>query len=232
MKKNVKSIVSVLLAAVTALLVGCRPKEYEVVDEHGNAVQTVDYSAPEFHITETTKTSPDTDGVDVVFFADSEDGIFYRKDGDTLRSFYVSGVDMGLSAATTDMDNPNVSFETYLEWFTQIKEMHANTVRVFTEMPPQFYSALLDYNTRNADDPLYLMHGIWFPENYMWDYPMEAFDEDEVVIKAFEKSAREICDVVHGNCKGITYGKQTNVNYSYDVSKWLVGYILGLEWSA
>lgn len=232
MKKYAKCILSVLLAAITAILAGCGQKEYEVVDANGNTVLNADYSAPEFHIEEKTKTSPDTGGVDVVFFADSEDGVFYRKDGDTLRSFYVSGVDMGLSDATTDMDNPNVSYETYLEWFTQIKEMHANTVRVFTEMPPQFYTALLDYNTQHGDDPLYLMHGIWFPENYMWDYPMEAFDADEVVIKAFEKSAREISDVVHGNCKGITYGKQTNVTFSADVSKWLVGYILGLEWSA
>lgn len=232
MKRLIKNSVSVLLAAATAFLVGCGQKTYEVVDEHGNSVVNDGYSAPEFHIEATTKTSPDTGDVDVVFFADGEDGIFYRKDGDTLRSFYVSGVDMGLSAATTDMDNPDVPYETYLEWLTQIKEMHANTVRVFTEMPPQFYSALLDFNTQHADDPLYLMHGIWFPENYMWDYPMEAFDEDEVVIRSFEKSVREICDVVHGSCKGITYGRQTNVNYSYDVSKWLVGYILGLEWSA
>lgn len=232
MRSVFKSVTSVLLAAATALLAGCGQKEYEIVDGNGNTVLNTDYTAPEFHIKETTKTSPDTGGVDVVFIADKEDRIFYRKDGETLRSFYVSGVDMGLSAATTDMDNPNVPYETYLEWFAQIKEMHANTVRVFTEMPPQFYSALLDYNTQHPEDPLYLMHGIWFPENYMWDYPMEAFDEDEVVIRAFEKSAREICNVVHGNCKGITYGRQQNVDYSYDVSEWLVGYILGLEWSA
>ena len=120
MRSIFKSVASVLLAAATALLAGCGQREYEVVDGNGNTVQNADYTAPEFHIEEKTKTSPDTGGVDVVFIADKEDRIFYRKDGDTLQSFYVSGVDMGLSAATTDMDNPDVPYDALPESFPPI----------------------------------------------------------------------------------------------------------------
>lgn len=232
MKKITKQAIALLQAAALLLLCGCAGKEYETVDGDGNVIHQTDYQAPEFHLTATTKTSPDTGGVSVVFLADKEDRVFYRIDGEEMRSFYVSGVDMGLSDATTDLDDPNVPYETYLEWFGQIKAMHANTVRVFTEMPPQFYAALLDHNMEHADDPLYFMQGIWFPEKYMWDYPMDALDEDGVVLRAFEKAVKEVSNVVHGNCVGVTYGKRANAAFVYDVSPWLIGYILGLEWSA
>ena len=223
---------ALLIIVGLLMLCGCTEKGYQLFDRYGNRRYKTDYKAPEYHLISKTKQSPGTGEVRVVFTADQQDGLFYRIDGERMSSFYVSGVNMGLSDATTDLNDPNISYETYMEWFGLIKKMHANTVRVFTEMPPQFYQALLDYNQQNGTDPLYLIHGIWFPEDYMWGYPVDAFDDDGVVVRAFKKSVKEIVDVVHGNCEGISYGAQTDVRYVYDVSPWLVGYILGLEWSA
>lgn len=37
----------------------------------------------------------------------------------------------------------------YLKWFEQIGAMNANTIRVYTLLPPQFYSALVYYNEKS-----------------------------------------------------------------------------------
>ena len=135
---------------------------------------------------------------------------------------------MGLTEATTDLANPDVSYDTYREWLRLIGDMHANTVRVFTVMPPQFYAALYDHNTA-AQKPLYLIQGIWFNENDMYACD-NAFAEDERIVTAFQRAARETVDVIHGNSDYTDYGKTKNAVYAHDVSPYLAGYILGLEW--
>jgi len=141
---------------------------------------------------------------------------------------YLKGVNMGLTEATTSLDNPNVSYSTYLDWFAMIAAMNANTVRVFSVMPPQFYKALRDYNEGKAQ-PLYLIHGIWFNETYMESIG-DAYD-GTVIYDAFTRAARETVDIVHGNSSDTTYGEIVNAVYDCDVSPYLAGYVLGLEWT-
>ncbi len=183
-------------------------------------------AAPEIPSDQLTVPDIDSGGVTLHFRAVNQ--YFYRKNEDGWGAAYLKGVNMGLTEATTDLNNPNVSYETYREWLSLIAEMNANTVRVFTAMPPQFYAALYDHNAE-ASSPLDLIQGIWFNETYMTEGD-NAFEEDGRTVEAFKRAVRETLDMIHGNSDYTDYGEIQNAVYSHDVSPYLAGYILGLEW--
>ena len=88
---------------------------------------------------ETAIENVDTNGNNIEFVAQGD--YFYHNDNKKWNRVILKGVNMGLTLATTNLNNPDVSYETYMEWFEQISEMNANTVKVFTIMNPDFYQA-------------------------------------------------------------------------------------------
>ena len=219
MKSLIPKKVMILSAAALLCVAACLIFRFAVLDSPTPGKE--EQSGPAL-----TAPGIDSGGVTLGFRAVND--YFYRSDGEKWSAVYLNGVNMGLTEATTDLANPNVAYDTYRQWLSLIAEMHANTVRVFTVMPPQFYTALYDHNTA-SDEPLYLMQGIWFNENYMYDYD-NAFSEDGMILDAFRRAARETADIIHGNSDYTDYGEIQNAVYAHDVSPWLAGYILGLEW--
>ena len=102
--------------------------------------------------------------------------------------------------------------------------MGANTIRIYTIHPPAFYEALFEFN-QQAKQPLYFFHGVWVEEEQLLE-TKDAYKSKNELFKNIEKTA----DVIHGNItiaaeKGHAYGE-----YNYDVSQYLAGWILGIEW--
>lgn len=219
-----KKLISVLiLISLTVSLFGCQSNS-NPTENLGDTTQDSSFAPPK------SAKLPKGNNISFDFYA-SENGYFYQSKNSTAELFYIKGVNMGLTSATTDLANPDVSYETYMDWFEKIKEMNANTVRVFTVMNPNFYNALYDFNSKNEDSPLYLIHGIWFSEDLMYQLT-DALESDKILISAFKRSVTETIDIVHGNSDYTVYGEFSPAIYDKDLSKYVVGYILGLEYPA
>lgn len=148
--------------------------------------------------------------------------------GNGYETFEIRGVNMGPGEPgewSTDFD---IDKETYKRWFRYIKEMGANTVRIYTVQQDVFYNAFYEYNKGNPD-PLYLIHGVWV-NDYVQNSRRDAYSRD--FYDAFLDSCKTMLDVIHGN-KKISLGRMASAGsgrYLKDISPWVIGYILGVEW--
>ncbi|WMI82630.1 hypothetical protein [Anaerotignum sp. MB30-C6] len=167
---------------------------------------------------------PNTQEIECFAKADSEK--LWVDEGDGFEVFDIKGVNLGLGKPGKFATDYSITEEEYIRWFTQIQEVGANVIRTYTIAHDTFYKAFYDYNKDNPN-PLYLIHGVWV-DDYMLNSHRDAFD------KKFEgdllKDCKDVIDIIHGRHKRAaleTVGKQ---NYKYDISPWVYGYIVGVEW--
>ena len=168
--------------------------------------------------------------VPVSAFMSTDAQHLYMDRGAGPEEFTVKGVNLGVGIPGEWATDYAVSKETYLRWFAQMQEMGANTVRVYITLHDDFYNAFYEYNTAREEaneEPLWLIHGVWV-NDYIQNSHRDAYDKD--FLDAFIEDGRTLVDVLHGN-KKISLGRGTGSGfYNKDVSRWVIGYILGVEW--
>jgi len=149
------------------------------------------------------------------------------KDGQ-WESFEIKGVNLGSGEPGQWSTDFHIDEETYHRWFGYIQEMGANTIRVYTIQADEFYNAFYEYN-KGREEPLYLLHGVWV-NDYVQNSHMDAYDE--LFFDTLIEDCRTLVDVLHGN-KKISLGRYASAGsgtYKHDISPWVIGYILGVEW--
>ncbi len=139
-------------------------------------------------------------------------------------NFFLKGVNLGVAVPGKFPAEFSLTFEKYLEWIQMIGDMNANVIRVYTILPPDFYKALSFYNLYNADNPVYLMQGVWAKVPKSEDY----FDAEYT--RGFQKEIIDVINVIHG--KAVLKEKPGKAHgvYTTDISKYVVGLLLGREW--
>ena len=177
-------------------------------------------------------------GIYVDLDSDTPVSTFMKTDADTIymlreggyEPFEIRGVNMGVGIPGEWATDYAIDEETYLRWFGWIQELGANTVRVYTILQDDFYNAFYTYNTqREAQglEPLWLIHGVWV-NDYIQNSHRDAFDDD--FLQTFLEDCRTMVDIVHGQ-KNLSLGRGLGSgSYRKDISPWIVGYILGVEW--
>lgn len=174
---------------------------------------------------DTTFTSPSSaDGIRIMSRVSDKEIELNRIGG--WKAIYLKGVDMGAAKPGAFPGDFAVTKTEYLRWFDEIAAMNANTIRVYTILGPDFYEAFKNYN-ENHLKKLYLIQGVWVNEEDILS-KMDAFSP--VIIDEFRKDTLLTIDVIHGNAEIKKVKGEAGGTYTSDVSRWTIGYILGIEW--
>ena len=152
----------------------------------------------------------------------------YMKKGDSFEPFEIRGVNLGSGLPGEWATSFAIDEETYLRWFKYIQDMGANTIRIYTIQNDTFYNAFYKYNKDNKN-PLYMIHGVWV-NDYVLNSHRDAYSKD--FYDTFLEHCKVMVNVIHGDRK-LNLGRVASAGhgtYKKDVSDWVIGYILGVEW--
>lgn len=221
MKKVVISVVATLLVLVCLAQTGL----LEIFGIHGISFYT-------------KKKEKDSSAGGAESYTDNQTGISFRfkAEGDYFyiyesgdwKQMFMRGVNIGATEPGLFPGDLTISYDTYYRWFGYISEMNCNCIRIYTLMPPQFYQALGDFN-KKAKNKLYLYQGIWVNEEDI-ERLSDTYAENEKILNDFMTDAVNLVNVIHGKAKIAETAGEAYGTYNTDVSPWLVGWIIGIEW--
>ncbi|NLA53617.1 MAG: family 2 glycosyl transferase, partial [Clostridiales bacterium] len=143
---------------------------------------------------------------------------------------FLAGVNIGLGAPGHFPGEFAIDYGTYFDWFTQIADMGSNVIRVYTPQSPGFYRALYDFN-RVAAIPLYLMQGVYMDESDVLRYG-DVFAPQSIAIRDMRQDIIDCVNMLHGNAVIAAKAGKASGLYQYDVSNYVIGWILGIECEA
>ncbi|PWM37776.1 MAG: hypothetical protein DBX46_02800 [Clostridiales bacterium] len=159
----------------------------------------------------------------------AEKEAFWRPDGQGGRECIVlRGVDISSAVPGYSAGEFAAEEEDYLRWFEAVGEMGANTVRAGTVMDDDFYNALYAYNTGH-EEPLYLMQGILVSDEVNGGRNDAYSDE---FLGGLLKDGRDAVDIIHGRKIRPVNEMRGSGYYLKDISKWVIGFIVGQEWDS
>jgi hypothetical protein len=140
------------------------------------------------------------------------------------RPFYMQGVNLGVALPGRYPSEFPTDSARYAGWLDTLAAMHANTLRLYTILPPSFYRALRGWNLSHPRHPLWLVHGVWTELP-----PDDTFDDREWEGE-FQAEMRRVVDLIHGSATIAARPGHAAGRYDADVSAWTLGYIIGREW--
>lgn len=115
----------------------------------------------------------------------------------------------------------------YDRWLDGMQDLGVRVVRVYTILRPRFYEALAAHNRKHPKTPLYVIHGVWIPEE---DFLRTQNAYDPQVTAEFDREIANAVAVVHGDATLKARRGHASGRYRTDVSRWLLAWSPGVEW--
>ncbi len=140
------------------------------------------------------------------------------------KDFYIKGINLGVAEPGKWFTEFPRSEKTYRGWLDKIGEMNANTIRLYTLLPPEFYRTLEAYNKEHESNPIRLLQEIWPEENPPdLNYLSSEYDN------AYKLEIERGVDAIHGQGNIPSRKGRASGVYTADVSKYILGYLVGRE---
>ena len=141
---------------------------------------------------------------------------------------FVAGVDLG---ATTPGHLPGelaVTAEDYRRWFDRMDQLGIRAVRIYTIHPPAFYRELAAHNRTHPDTPLYLVQGVYLPDESYVSGGGTLYDRS--VDEGFAAEVADATLAVRGALQREETPGRAHGTWDADVTPWLMAWIIGVEW--
>jgi hypothetical protein len=139
---------------------------------------------------------------------------------------FLPGVNLGSTTPGHQPGELSVGAEQYRSWFVGMRRFGIRVIRIYTIHPPDFYRELAAFNRASPDHPLYLMQGVYPPDE---SYVRKGNLYDPAVTKAFQDELRDASAAVAGRLTRSTTPGRASGTWDTDVTDWLAGWIVGLE---
>jgi hypothetical protein len=144
-----------------------------------------------------------------------------------FRDRFWAGVNLGSTTPGHLPGEVSARARDYRRWFPEMAALGVRVVRVYTLLDPSFYRELRRYNLAHRDAPLYVIHGVWIPEERflagqdLWD-PRVLAELDDLL--------EEVHRAVFGKLRRPQRRGFASGRWTADISRWVVAWSPGVEW--
>ncbi|MFC5532618.1 family 2 glycosyl transferase [Cohnella yongneupensis] len=166
------------------------------------------------------------------FISKTDASAFYVLKDNEWKKTFIKGVNLGAGKPGAFPGEVAITYDEYYRWFGYISEMNANVIRVYTTQRPQFYNALYDFNKQaqhEGKQPIYVIHGVWVNESDIMTID-DAYGSKDKILNDVVQSGKDIVDIIHGQHYLPVHKGYADGTYTSDVSPYVIGWILGIEW--
>ena len=137
------------------------------------------------------------------------------------------GVNLGATTPGHLPGEVSARAKDYRRWFGEMAALGTPVIRVYTLLDPSFYRELRRYNLAHTDDPIYVIHGVWIPEERLlatrnlWD---------RRVVREMDDLVDEVHAAVFGRLRRAQRPGLAHGTWDADISPWVIAWSPGVEW--
>jgi hypothetical protein len=140
---------------------------------------------------------------------------------------FLPGVDLGATVPGRLPGELAITAADYRRWLDEMGGLGIRAVRIYTIHPPAFYQALAAYDRAHAAAPIYLIQGVYLPNDR---YLRTGDLYDGTVTSTFRAELHDASAAVAGTLVRPPARGHASGTWTADVSRWTAGWIIGVEW--